>query len=144
MKKYFFTMVVMAIFAIGFAASDDSDSSSISNEEVPANVPTVRAETMISDLSNNAMKAKQEYSDKWLEIVGNLGNMDSDGAYFSLDGDSFSMISVHCDLPKDKKEELQNKLMNMDKGSRVAVKGKVTDVGEVLGYTVVIVDVYRK
>ena len=33
MKKYFLTMVVMAIFAIGFAASDDSSSSSDPQEQ---------------------------------------------------------------------------------------------------------------
>ncbi len=32
MKKYFLTMVVMAIFAIGFAASDDEGSSSTSTQ----------------------------------------------------------------------------------------------------------------
>ena len=32
MKKYFFTMAVMAIFAIGFAASDEESSSSTSTQ----------------------------------------------------------------------------------------------------------------
>lgn len=33
MRKYFFTMVVMAVFAIGFAASDEESSSSSSSTE---------------------------------------------------------------------------------------------------------------
>jgi len=36
---------------------------------------------------------KKLYSDKWFEIVGTLGNMDSEGNYFSMEGPAFSLIS---------------------------------------------------
>ncbi len=99
---------------------------------------------MHGDLEQNEMRAQKKYSGKWFEIVGKLGNMDSDGDYFSLEGDKWRMVDIHCSLPSDKKEELTDKLINMEKGNRIAVKGKVTDVGEVMGYRVKIVDVYRK
>ncbi len=144
MKKYFYSVLVLALFAIGFVASDDSESSSFSSDDVPASMETISAETMLSDLDQNEIRAQKKYSGEWLEIVGKLGNMDSDGDYFSLEGKEWRLVNINCSLPNDKKEELTDKLINMEKGNRIAVKGKVTDVGEVIGYRVKIVDVYRK
>lgn len=142
MKKYLYSVLVMALFAIGFAASDDSDSSNVVSEEVPTSMESVTAEQMLSDLEQNPMRAQKLYSDKWFEIVGTLGNMDSEGKYFSLEGPDFSLISVQCQIPRDKKEEFTNKLINMSKGARISVKGKVTDMGEVMGYKVAIVELH--
>lgn len=144
MKKYFYSVLVLALFAIGFAASDDSESSKVATEEAPTSMESVTVEKMLADLSENEMRAQKTYSDKWFEISGTLGNMDSEGEYFSLDGEVFRMISVHCKLPKEKREELTEKLINMNKGDHIAVKGKVTDMGEVMGYQVTIIDVYNK
>ena len=142
MKKYLYSVLVMALFAIGFAASDDSDSSNVVSEEAPTSMESVTAEQMLSDLEQNPMRAQKLYSDKWFEIVGTLGNMDSEGKYFSLEGPDFSLISVQCQIPRDKKEEFTNKLINMSKGARISVKGKVTDMGEVMGYKVAIVELH--
>lgn len=142
MKKYLYSVLVMALFAIGFAASDDSDSSNVVSEDVPTSMESVTAEQMLSDLEQNPMRAQKLYSDKWLEIVGTLGNMDSEGKYFSMEGPAFSLISVQCQIPRDKKEEFTNKLINMSKGARISVKGKVTDMGEVMGYKVAIVELH--
>jgi hypothetical protein len=142
MKKYLYSVLVMALFAIGFAASDDSDSSNVVSEDVPTSMESVTAEQMLSDLEQNPMRAQKLYSDKWFEIVGTLGNMDSEGKYFSLEGPDFSLISVQCQIPRDKKEEFTNKLINMSKGARISVKGKVTDMGEVMGYKVAIVELH--
>ena len=142
MKKYLYSVLVMALFAIGFAASDDSDSSNVVSEDVPTSMESVTAEQMLSDLEQNPMRAQKLYSDKWFEIVGTLGNMDSEGKYFSLEGPDFSLISVQCQIPRDKKEEFTNKLINMSKGTRISVKGKVTDMGEVMGYKVAIVELH--
>ena len=111
MKKYLYSVLVMALFAIGFAASDDSGSSNVVSEEAPTSMESVTAEQMLSDLEQNPMRAQKLYSDKWFEIVGTLGNMDSEGEYFSLEGPDFSLISVQCQIPRDKKEEFTNKLI---------------------------------
>lgn len=144
MKKYLFTVMVMALFAIGFAASDDSESQKVAEEEVPASMEAVNVEQMLLDLNQNEMRAQKKYSGKWFEITGRLGSMDSEGEYFTLVGEAFTMVSVHCKLPKDKREQLTEKLIDMEKGDLITVKGKVTDMGEVMGYSVTIVDVYRK
>ena len=122
--------------ASGYTASDD--------EEASANMETVNVEQMQLDLEQNEMRAQKKYANKWFEIVGRLGGMDSEGEYFSLRGEEFSMVAVNCDIPKDKREKITNILANMNKGELIAVKGKVTDMGELMGYEVSIVDVYRK
>ena len=139
MKKYFYSVLVMALFAIGFAASDDSESSV---GDVPETMEAISAESMLSDLEKNQMRAQKKYKGNWYEISGKLGNMDSDGDYFSLEGDGFRMIDVHCKLPGNKKEELTKKLLNMENGDHVTVKGKVTDVGEVMGFRVTVDDLH--
>ena len=142
MKKYLYSVLVMALFAISFAASDDSGStSSVTTEDVPESMESVTAAQMLSDLKQNEMRAQKMYSGKWLMISGTLGNMDSDGKYFTLKGDDeFSLANVQCYLPGDKKEEFVNRLINMNKGQHLVVKGKVTDMGEVMGYHVEIVE----
>ena len=54
--------------------------------------------TELSDaLSNNAMKAQNDYKDKYLEITGKLGNIDSDGKYINIDSDKdFDLTGIQC------------------------------------------------
>ena len=144
MKKIFWTLSVMALFAIGFTASDDEERDSVAHEDIPTKMEKVNVEEMLLDLNQNEMRAQKKYADKWFEIVGRLGGMDSEGEYFSLEGEAFTFASVHCKIPTDKREELTDILANMNKGERIAVKGKVTDMGEIMGYQVSIVEVYRK
>ena len=144
MKKILLSTFVMALFAIGFMASDDEKRDSVAQEEVPVNMETVNVEQMLLDLNQNEMRAQKKYAGKWFEIVGRLGGMDSEGEYFSLEDETFPILDVHCKIPKDKREELTNILADMNKGETIAVKGKVTDMGEIMGYEVSIVEVYRK
>lgn len=144
MKKYLYSILVMVAFAIGFAASDDSESESVSNEEVPTDFLNATVEAMLSDLSQNEMRAQKKYGGKWMQITGTLGSMDSEGEYFSLDDNSFGILNVHCKIPKDKREFITNKLIEMEKGDNIVVKGKITDMGEIMGYQLSVVDVKRK
>lgn len=142
---YMLTIAVIALFAIGFGASDDSEESknSISEEQIPINMESVTVDEMLKDLETNAMKAQKKYSGKWFEISGKLGSMDSEGSYFTLDdfGNDFFLIDVTCKLPKARRAELIDKLVNFEKGDGIFVKGKVIDMGEVMGYRVEIVDI---
>ena len=141
--KYLLTIAVLVIFAIGFGASDESDSSKETLEEVPTQMEHVSVETMFKNLKENAMRAQSMYHGKWFEISGLLGTMDSEGSYFSLEEmDQYSFNSVFCSIPKERRSEITDKLINMQKGDLITVKGKITDMGEVMGYTVKIVDVY--
>lgn len=88
---------------------------------------------MMSDLDSNAMGASDKYKGKYLEITGNLSNIDASGKYISLtaDGD-FEIIGVQCNIKND---EQKSKVASLTKGDKVTLKGKCTDVGEVLGYS---------
>ena len=143
MKKYYYSVLVMALFAIGFAASDDSESESVA-EETPKEFMQASVETMLSDLKQNEMRAQKKYGGKYMEVTGTLGSMDSEGEYFSLDDNSFGIMDVHCKIPKNKREEITNKLIQMEKGDLIVVKGKITDMGEIMGYHLTVIDVSKK
>ena len=144
MKKYFYSMLVMAMFAIGFAASDDTESDSVAEDEVPTEFMKATVETMLSDLSQNEMRAQKKYGGKYMEVTGTLGSMDSEGEYFSLDDNSFGILDIHCKIPKNKREIITDKLINMEKGDMIVVKGKITDMGEIMGYNLTVIDVRKR
>ena len=97
-----------------------------------------------NDYENNAVKAQSTYKNKWFEISGILGTIDSDGYYFYLREDDylFSTFSVRCKIPSEKRNIIIDKLEEKHHGQRVTLKGKVTDMGETMGYEVTIVDIY--
>lgn len=87
----------------------------------------------MSDLDSNAMGASDKYKGKYLEITGKLSNIDAAGKYIDLmaDGD-FEIIGVQCYIKND---DQKAKVSSLTKGDTVTLKGKCTDVGEVLGYS---------
>lgn len=97
---------------------------------------SVDAGTMVADLKNNAAAAQKKYKGKDLKVTGKLSNIDSDSKYISIEDPkgSFSMIHIQCFLnSKDKSQE--DFVMNLQKGQTVTVYGTISDVGEVLGYS---------
>lgn len=70
-----------------------------------------------------------------VKFTGLIANIDSDGDYISVKGqERFAIFSsFHCSLKDKKQKEV---VMNKNQGSKVTIKGKITDVGEVLGYRV--------
>jgi hypothetical protein len=95
---------------------------------------------MMDDLDNNAMKAEKKYTDKYVEITGKLSNIDSDGKYIDLKSskDDFAITGVQCYIKSDKQSD---KIMDMKKGQTVTLKGQITEVGEVLGYSLDIIEI---
>lgn len=94
---------------------------------------SVSVNDMMDALNNNAMGASDKYKGKYLEITGKLTNIDTAGKYIDLmaDGD-FEIIGVQCYIKND---DQKAKIASMSKGDTVTLKGKCTDVGEVLGYS---------
>lgn len=94
---------------------------------------SVSVNDMMDALNNNAMGASDKYKGKYLEITGKLTNIDAAGKYIDLmaDGD-FEIIGVQCYIKND---DQKAKIASMSKGDTVTLKGKCTDVGEVLGYS---------
>ncbi len=98
------------------------------------------ADDMVNDLKNNALSASEKYKDQYVEITGKLSNIDSSGKYISLSSlnDDFSFYNVQCFIKSD---DQKSKVTGMSKGDTVTLKGKVTKVGEVMGYTLDITEI---
>ncbi len=114
------------------AASTDANKPEASEPSVTYAAYTVRQ--LIDDLNGNALKAENTYKDQYVEISGTLNVIDSSGKYISLrpSDDEFAIIGVQCYL---KSEEQKQKVMELSVGDSVTVRGKITSVGEVLGYS---------
>lgn len=115
------------------SSTKSTDSTLSKKEDAPKEYTSASVNDMMADLDNNAMGASDKYKDKYLEITGKLTNIDASGKYIDLmaDGD-FEIIGVQCYIKDD---EQKTKVASMTKGETVTLKGKCTDVGEVLGYS---------
>lgn len=114
-------------------SSEKKETTKQKEEAAPIEYTAVSVNDMMSDLDNNAMGASDKYKGQHLEITGKLTNIDASGEYINLtaDGD-FEIIGVQCYIKND---DQKAKVLSLTKGDTVTLKGKCTDVGEVLGYS---------
>lgn len=124
--------------------SSDQESSSKSEKEskkeeeeeseAPIEYISVTATELSDALSNNAMKAQNDYKEKYLEITGKLGNIDSNGKYIGIDSDKdFDFTNIQCYIKSDEQKEV---IMNKTTGDTIKVKGYCKDIGEIIGYSI--------
>ena len=146
-RVWFWLLVVVLLLGIGGAASgggSGSDSSTATTsdsaqteeaapEEKAIEYQDVSVETLFDALESNAMNASDTYKGQYISVSGILGTIDSDGSYIAVESsnDNYIFQSVTCYIKND--EQLE-KVKSLSKGDSITVKGKVTDVGEVLGY----------
>lgn len=151
LKWIIIAIVVILIFAaIGGSGSSSSSSSTSSAASSSAKAETVASsasepaevtieytaysvDDMVSDLQSNALSASNKYKDQYIEITGRLSNIDSSGEYITLSpiDDPYSFVSVMCYIQND---EQTQRVMQMSTDETITLRGKCTDVGEVLGY----------
>lgn len=92
-------------------------------------------EEMMEDLDSNPMSASEKYKDKYIEVTGRLSNIDSSGSYIDITTDEdFAIMGIQCYLEKGNDEQKQ-KVLSLKIDDTITVRGKCTDVGEVLGYS---------
>ena len=147
-KWWFWVIAVVLIIVIGASAggSNNTNSSSDSKTQTQSQIveqsnkehsyEVVDLQTMLDELSVNAMKAENKYQNKYVEITGKIYNFDSDGSYISIEpvnADEWNFDSVMCYIKNDTQKEL---LLEKSKGDTVIIKGKVKSIGEVLGYSI--------
>lgn len=90
--------------------------------------------TELSDaLTGNALKAKETYAGHYLEITGELGNVDSNGKYIDIDTNDFSLTIIQCYIKNDEQKAV---IMEKSKGDSIMVRGYCKDVGEIMGYSI--------
>ncbi len=116
---------------------------SVSAEQEPVVEYTAyTVDTMMEDLNGNALKASQKYDKQYVEVKGRLSNIDSNGSYISLlpIRDEWAFIGVQCYIKND---EQKQQVMELSIDDEVTVKGKIVSVGEILGYSLDIVEIVK-
>jgi len=138
-------IAIIAIVVIGGIASasgdDEKASTPTSSQSAPAQPEKpkeppmiVTADKLVEDLKANALNASETYKGKYVEVTGQLSNIDSGGKYFSIapmDG-SFSMTNIMCNITQEQKSTVSK----FTSKQKVTMIGTITDVGEVMGYTI--------
>ena len=153
-KEWWFWVVIVILIIAGGAAAGGKNETNNSSADVASSSQTdSKAETksyekielqiMIDDLKANALKAENTYNNKYVEITGRITNFDSDGSYISIESVSagdFNLDTILCNIGN--KEQLDLLLENST-GDIVTIRGKVTSVGEILGYSVKIEEILQ-
>ncbi len=111
-------------------------------EEKKIEYNTYDCTELFDDLNSNALKAERKHQDEYVIIKGYLGTIDSDGTYIGVgaeeDNYDYMFSEIRCNIKSD---EQLDEIMEMGKGDAITIKGKITSIGELLGYTVDITDI---
>lgn len=140
-RAWFIILCIIVVFAIIGAAAGGGDdpetdnSGSKSAEEEVIEYTGYDIAKLNADLESNAVAAKDKYIDQYIEITGELSNIDSDGKYISLTDpdDEWDLVGIMCYIESD---EQLDKVKELSTGDDVTVGGKVTNVGEIIGYSI--------
>ena len=129
--------VISSVLSGGGTSSNQSSSNNSSNvsAEVTSEEPAIKvtAEQLLSELDANALSAKNSWKDKRVTVTGVLDNIDASGDYFSLRGDNeFSFINVQVYID----DSFVDTVSAFKKGQTVTVTGTISNVGEIMGYSV--------
>ncbi len=134
-------VVVIAVIggSVGSSKGGDSGSQNAPAQDTPSQEITYthyNVTELFDALQNNALKAQDTFKGQYVEIEGYLYVIDSDGKYFSVSAGSnnfnYILQNVQCFLKDDQQRQ---QIMEMSVDSPITVRGKITQVGEVLGYS---------
>lgn len=132
--------------ALDKAADTITDDTDDENEADPAvtniTYTPYAVSELISDLDSNAFRAASKYEDQYVELTGILGVIDSSGDYICIEpsDDEYSWTDVKCYLRSDDQKDV---VLELQQGDSIVVKGKITSVGEVLGYSLTIDEISK-
>ncbi len=133
----------LGIIGAANSGNDDESGSSASSgvkennkekkEEKKIEYIDIDIDVLEDALKKNAASAKDQYNGNYYAITGRLGTIDSDLKYISLlsTTDKYDIIGIHCNIKNNKTKDI---VKTLEKDQIIIVKGKITDVGEVLGY----------
>jgi hypothetical protein len=142
--KHKIITVILVLVLIGVISggakgnNTTTNSSTSSNKTTNTNTPKpnpiiVKTDTLIDALKENELNASNTYKDKYVELTGKLSVIDSSGKYIGLSpiNDDYSLRTVMCYVTQEQKDIVAG----LKKDSLVTVIGTITDVGEVMGYS---------
>lgn len=139
----FAAIIALSIVIGGCSGDSDTNTKSSSvKQETKKEVQYVECDPsqMLSELEKNALKASKKYKGKDVVLVGIMSNVDSDGKYFSIEPLDRSSFITGFHITINNKEQ-REKVTEIDKGTKIVVKGHISDVGEIAGYYVDLHDV---
>lgn len=107
--------------------------SSVATQQPKAAPMVVTADKLVEDLKSNALNASDTYKGKYVEVTGQLSAIDSSGKYFSIApmNNDFSLTTILCNITPEQKATVSK----FTSKQKVTVTGTITDVGDVMGYT---------
>ena len=112
-----------------------SDNTNNLPNQVPEDIEYIKIskDDLDEALDNNAAAARETYINKYVEVTGKLGTIDSELKYLSLKSPTkeWDLKSIHCTIKNKEQKEI---IKTLTRDQEITVKGKITDVGEVLGY----------
>jgi len=147
MRPWFIILAILLVIIIATSSgNNDTPATTISQAESSTSqtnttVPEPEVieytpytvDKLVDDLNENALSAKMNYDGKYVELTGDLCNIDASGDYITLQPmyDEWSFDTIQCYIET---EEQLTKVASMKTGDKVVLRGQVTDVGEILGY----------
>ena len=147
-KAWFWVIIVLVtIMMLSGGDSEPNNSSSLENnsnqQQEKIEYKKLDVDTLNTALENNAAAAKETYNGQYVEVTGKLTTIDSDLAYISLHSttDEWDLIGIHCEI---KDSETRDIVKTLSKDQTIVIRGKITDVGEVLGYYLDIIEIVTK
>lgn len=148
-KWWFWVVMVLVAMIIGSAASSSGDGSTGNTENISSTssqqdikYESVDLQGLFDELDANAMKAENKYQGKFVEFKCKISNFDSDGAYISVEPINASEWNFTTALCYIKNDTQKNFLLDKNVDDEITIKGKIKSIGEVLGYTININEVY--
>lgn len=148
-KRWWFITWAVIVVLVGIGMASRSDCGQTSGQEatskpyeevVEITHTPYSVQELLDDLDANALKASEKYKNQYVELTGVIDTIDSSGKYISIvpDGDSWVLFGIQRDI---KNEAQKADIMEKSIGDTVVVKGKITDVGDILGYYLDIVEI---
>lgn len=145
-KKWWFWAIIVVILIAAIGGGDSSSSgtgggtpdATVSATPAPTPSPieytVCTVDEMMDALNTNALKAESLYDKQYVEITGRLAVIDSDGKYIALypTNDQWAITGVQCQIKTD---EQKQQVIEMSIDDIVTVRGKITNVGEIMGYS---------
>lgn len=143
-KWWAWAIVIIIVAVIGTSGnSDNKEPSRISTSSEAEEIiyESVDLQTMFDDLDNNAMKAESQYEKKYIEFKCKISNFDSDGKYIGVEpvnASEWNFTTAMCYIKNDSQKEF---LIEKNAGDIITIKGQVTSIGELMGYSIDIKEV---